>query len=340
MLNAGEASAGTSMIRPFRPAGATHPRKVDRRDFPLGNSDKRGTTMNKGCRTGLLIVFLVFVIFGMGILAILLFVSHDRGADSWTLTSRESVAVLDVDGPIFDISEPLKQLKSYMSNSSVKALVVRVNSPGGSVAASQELFDELRRAKEEGKKVVASMGSVAASGGFYVACAADEIYANPGTITGSIGVIAEFPNIEGLMDKIGIRFEILKTGKFKDTGSAFRPMTEEEQELVQEMLMDVYEQFVEAVAESRKMPLDEVKKYADGRIFSGRQAMEYGFVDALGTQSDAIQRAADLAGIKGKPRVIRKVKRGFPFGNFAEEMLRQYLPSVQPDYAPVLYLFR
>ena len=184
------------------------------------------------------------------------------------------------------------------------------------------------------------MGSIAASGGYYVACAADEIYANPGTITGSIGVIAEFANIEGLMDKIGIRFETLKTGKFKDTGSAFRPMTEEEEKLITEMLMDVYEQFVEAVAESRRMPVEEVRKYADGRIFSGRQALEYGFIDALGTQNDAVERAADLAGIKGKPRVIKKVRRRFLFGQLAEDMLRQYLPAVQPDYAPVLYLLR
>lgn len=339
MFIAGDATAAASAIMPFRDAVAAYPQTENIRDFPNRRLGQKGAEMNKGCRTSLLILFLVFLIFGMGTLAILLFVSHGRD-DSWTFTSRESVAVLDIEGPIFNISEPMKQLKSYMGNSSVKALVVRVNSPGGSVAASQEMFEELKKAKEKGKKVVVSMGSVAASGGYYIACAADEIYANPGSVTGSIGVISEFPNIEGLMDKIGVRFETLKTGKFKDTGSPFRPMTDEEEELVQEMLMDVYEQFVEAVAESRKMPIDEVKKYADGRIFSGRQAIEYGFVDALGTQSDAIQRAADLAGIKGKPRVIRRVKRGFPFGNFAEEMLRQYLPSVQPDYAPVLYLFR
>jgi protease-4 len=295
--------------------------------------------MKKGCRTSLLVFLLVFLIFGMGLLAIFLFVSSDQ-KPSWTFTSRASVAVIDIEGPIFDISEPLKQLKSYMNNSSVKALLIRVNSPGGSVAPSQEMFEELKRAREKGKKVVVSMGSVAASGGYYIACAADEIYANPGTITGSIGVIAEFPNFEGLMDKVGIRFETLKTGKFKDTGSAFRPMTGEEQELLQEMLMDVYEQFVEAVAESRKMPIEEVKKYADGRIFSGRQALEYGFIDALGTQSDALRRAADLAGIKGKPRVLKKIKRRFPFGQFAEGMLRQYLPAVQPSYVPVLYLLR
>jgi protease-4 len=295
--------------------------------------------MKQGCRTSLLILFLISLIFGMGLLAIILFISNGTD-DTWTFSTRDSVAILDIEGPIFDVKEPLKHLKSYLDNSSVRAVVVRVNSPGGSVAASQELYEELNRAKERGRKVVVSMGSVAASGGYYVACAADEIYANPGTITGSIGVIAEFPNLEGLMNKIGIRLETLKTGKYKDTGSAFRPMTAEEQELVQDMLMDIYDQFVEAVAEGRQMSVEEVKRYADGRIFSGRQALEYGFIDALGTQNDAIERAADLAGIKGKPKILRKTRRQFPFGGFAESLLRQYLPATQPDYAPALYLFR
>lgn len=295
--------------------------------------------MKQGCRASLLIALLVTFIFGMGMLAIFLFVFNGQG-DTFTFATRDRVALVDIEGPIFDIDEPMSQLKGYIKNSSVKALVVRINSPGGSVAPSQEMFEELKRAKDKGKKVVVSMGSIAASGGYYIACAADEIYANPGTITGSIGVIAEFPNLEGLMDKVGIRFETIKTGKFKDTGSMFRPMTPEENQLVMDMLLDVYEQFVEAVAESRKMPIEEVRKYADGRIFSGRQALEYGFVDALGTQSDAIRRAAALAGIEGEPRVLKKVKRGFPFGSFAEKMLGHYLPMTRPDYVPVLYLLR
>ncbi len=295
--------------------------------------------MKQGCRTSLLIVLLVGLVFAMGVMAILLFMTQGR-SQAWVFPTRESVAVIEVEGAIFNVDDQLKQLKSYVDNSSVKAIVVHMNSPGGSVAPSQEMFEELKKAKEEGKKIVVSMSSVAASGAYYIACAADEIYANPGTITGSIGVIAEFPNIEGLMGKIGIRFETIKTGQFKDTGSAFRPMTPEEQQLLQEMLMDVYEQFVESVAESRNMPIDEVRKYADGRVFSGRQALEYGFVDALGTESDAIKRAAELAGIRGEPHVIRKSKRRFPFGEYAENILRQWLPATQQSYTPVLYLLR
>jgi len=295
--------------------------------------------MNKGCKTGLLITLLLVFVMGMGMLAIVLFASQARSG-SWSFPSRASVAIIDIQGPIFDVREPLRQIKSYTNNSSVKAIVVRVNSPGGAVAPSQELYEELKRAKEKGKKVVVSMGSVAASGGYYLACAADEIYANPGTITGSIGVIAEFPNIEGLMDKVGIKFETIKTGKYKDTGSMFRPMNEDEYDLLQDMLMDVYDQFVEAVAEGRGMPIKKVREYADGRVFSGRQALEYGFVDALGTQSDAIERAATLAGIKGKPHVIRKQKRRFALGQYAEEMLHQYFPAARPTYTPVLYMLR
>lgn len=296
--------------------------------------------MNKGCRTSLLIALLVLFVLGIGLLAILMFVTRSQG-ERWAFGgARESVALLEIEGPIIDDKEILKQLKEYLDNPAAKAIVVRINSPGGAVAPAQEIYEGLKRAKALGKKVVVSMGSVAASGGYYIACAADEIYANPGTITGSIGVIAEFPNIEGLMDKLGIKFEVIKTGQFKDTGSAFRPMSPQEEELLKKMLMDVYDQFVEAVAQGRNMTVDEVRKYADGRVFSGRQALELGFIDALGTQYDAVMRAGSLAGIKGEPHVIRKRKRRFLFGDFAEDMMRRYLPVAQPNNPPVQYLFR
>jgi protease-4 len=294
---------------------------------------------NKGCRTGLLISLLVVVVLGLGILALVLVLSQARSG-AWTISSRGSIAIVDVTDAIMDVSEQLRQINSYSNNDSVKAIVVRINSPGGAVAPSQELYEELKKARMRGKKIVVSMGSVAASGGYYIACAADEIYANPGTITGSIGVIAQFPVIDGLMDKVGIKFETIKSGKYKDTGSFFRPMTEDEHELFEDMLMDVYDQFVEAVAEGRGMPIKDVRKYSDGRVFSGRQALEYGFVDALGTQSDAIERAGVLAGIKGKPRVIKKSRKRFLLGGYAEEMMNRFLPAVRPTYVPVLYMLR
>ncbi len=321
-------------------SGMTSPTATPPRFSEPKISGVRGLKANQGCRTGVLISLLVFLVVGMGVLAIVLFMSQAQSSSTWTLSSRGAVAVIDLEGLILDAREPIKQVKSFTDNSSVKAIVLRINSPGGAVAPSQELFEELKRSRKKGKKVVVSMGSVAASGGYYVACGADEIYANPGTITGSIGVIMEFPIIDGLMDKIGIKFETIKSGKYKDTGSWFRPMTEDEHELVQDMLMDVYDQFVEAVAEGRNMSIKEVEKYADGRVFSGRQALEYGLVDALGTQNDAIERAAALAGIKGKPRIIRKPRRRFGFAQYAESILGQYLPAARQPYVPVLYVLR
>ena len=296
--------------------------------------------MNKGCRTSLLIGLLVSFVFGMGLLVILIFLSQS-GGERWAFGGRaESVALLEVEGPIFESEEILRQLNTYLNNPAAKAIVVRINSPGGAVAPSQEIYEGLKRAKQKGKQVVVTMGSVAASGGYYIACAADEIYANPGTITGSIGVIAEFPNIQGLMEKVGIKFEVIKTGKYKDTGSVFRELGPEEEQLLERMLLDIYDQFVEAVALGRNMPIEDVKKYADGRIFSGRQALEYGFIDAIGTQHDAIMRAAALAGIEGEPRVIRKKEKRFLFGEFIESFFHGYLPVSRAGYPPVQYLFR
>lgn len=285
-----------------------------------------------------MITLLVIFVLGMGLLAIIIFISQSR-TERWSFgRPKESVALLEVEGPIIDGEDTLKQLKQYIENPAAKAIVVRINSPGGAVAPSQEIYDGLKRAKEQGKKVIVSMGSVAASGGYYIACAADEIYAMPGTITGSIGVIAEFPNVEGLMEKIGVKFDVIKTGKFKDTGSMFRPMSAEEEQLLKGMLLDVYDQFVEAVAQGRNMTIEHVKEYADGRVFSGRQALEYGFIDALGTQQDAIMRAASLSGIEGEPNVIRKKKRSFLFGDYVENIL--HLPTSHSVNPPVQYLFR
>ncbi len=185
----------------------------------------------------------------------------------------------------------------------------RVESPGGGVAASQEIFEEVKKARNSGKPVVVSMGYVAASGGYYVSCPATKIFANPGTLTGSIGVIIEFMHFKELMNKIGVDETTIKTGKFKDIGSPYRKTTEEEKEYFQFVIGDVYNQFVDAVAMERKLDREHVIKYADGRVFTGRQALEYGFVDTLGTYEDAIKDAAKLGGIKGKPSVVKESKK-------------------------------
>ncbi|MEK6678762.1 MAG: signal peptide peptidase SppA [Nitrospirota bacterium] len=219
----------------------------------------------------------------------------------------EKIAIINIKGVIVDSKSTVREIRKYADNPSVKAVIVRIDSPGGGVVASQEIYEELKWLKEKKqKKVVASMGTVAASGGYYVACASDWIVANPGTLTGSIGVIMEFANLEGLFKKIGVEGVIIKSGKHKDIGSPFRSITKDEKELLQAIIDDVYAQFISAVADGRKMKPEAVKELADGRIFTGRQAKELKLVDELGTMQDAINITARLAGIKGEPGIIEK----------------------------------
>ena len=216
------------------------------------------------------------------------------------------VGLVEIIGDIDESETVVEQLERMRRDSSVRAVVVRLDSPGGGVAATQEIHEAVQKLRDEGKPVIASMGGVAASGAYYVACAADSIVSNPGTLTGSIGVIMTFPNTEELFRKVGLKFEVVKTGKFKDMGSMSRPMTSEERELLQGVLSNVYEQFVDAVSEGRNLDREDILPYADGRIFSGDQARDYGFVDRLGDLNDAIQLAAGMAGIEGRPTVVKK----------------------------------
>jgi protease-4 len=220
----------------------------------------------------------------------------------------KKVAIVSIQGAILSSQEVVEELRGYAKDPSVKAIVLRINSPGGPVAPAQEIYQEVKRASEK-KPVVVSMGSIAASGGYYIASAATRIVANPGTITGSIGVIMEIPNIQGLMKKLGIKTVVIKSGRHKDMASAFREMSPEQRRILEELLADVHEQFVQAVAEGRGMELQQVKALADGRVFTGRQAKALGLVDALGNLQEAIQLAKELAGIEGEPTIIRKKRR-------------------------------
>ncbi|HBE73289.1 MAG TPA: signal peptide peptidase SppA [candidate division Zixibacteria bacterium] len=218
------------------------------------------------------------------------------------------VGLVEVVGPIVSSDEPVRLLNKYRDNKSVKAIVLRVESPGGGVAASQEIYEAVWRARDR-KPVVCSMGEVAASGGYYIACACDTIVANPGTLTGSIGALMEFMTAEELIRKVGLRFEVVKAGEVKDIGSISRKMTPAERAMLQSMLDDVHLQFMEAVAEGRGIDLDSLRTYADGRVFTGRQAWYLGLVDTLGTLDDALTIAGRMGGLKDPPRVIREKKR-------------------------------
>ena len=234
------------------------------------------------------------------------------------VVGRDKVALVKLEGLLISSERIVEELNGYAEDSSIKAIVLRIDSPGGGVVPSQEIFNAVRHARSEGKKVVVSMGSVAASGGYYVAAAADQIVANPGTMTGSIGVKMEFANVEKLFEKIGIKGMVVKSGEFKDVGSPFREMTEREKLLLQGVIDDVQTQFIEAVAEGRKLPVEEVRTIADGRIFTGRQALALKLVDKMGDLEDSIRIAADLAGIKGKPYVVKKEKK-MPFFEYLKE---------------------
>jgi protease-4 len=220
----------------------------------------------------------------------------------------DKVAVIDIVGVISRTDTVIDQIHQYRDDQTVKAIVLRINSPGGSVAPVQEIYSELRKLE---KPIVASMGSTAASGGYYIAAIADEILANPGTLTGSIGVIMQFTKLKGLYEKIGLEQQVIKSGKFKDTGSPVRDMTDEERELLQVTLDDVHNQFIDAVFEGRQAHLtrEEIVTLADGRVFSGQQAFGHKMVDQLGNLPDAIERAGELGGISGKPKVVRTKRK-------------------------------
>jgi protease-4 len=243
------------------------------------------------------------------------------------------VALLELEGVIVDADELIRELKAHRDNPLVRAVVIRINSPGGVVGPTQELHQAIVKTRQAGKPVVASLAGVAASGGYYVAVAADQIYANPGTLTGSIGVIMQTANLEQLMKKVGVDFVVVKSGEYKDIGSFARPMSAEERRVLQALLDDVHGQFIGAVAEGRKLDRARVAQFADGRIFSGSQAKALGMVDALGGLEEAVAAAGKLAGLSGTPSVLPP-RRKFSitdilrnqFGGSAGSLIRPGLP--------------
>lgn len=259
------------------------------------------------------VIGIVVVLGALGVLFVLTVMAlfSGGGAEEETISygTGGKVALVELLVPIMSSEETVRQFRKYRETPSVKAIVFRIDSPGGGVAASQEIYEEVKKTRESGKPVVVSMGAVAASGGYYAACGADRIMANPGTLTGSIGVIFQFLQFEELMKRVGVEANTFKSGELKDVGSPFRRSTPREREYFAGLIADVYDQFVGVVSRERDLSIAQVKKYADGRVFTGRQALEYGFVDTLGTYEDAIALAGSMGGIKGTPRTIRERKR-------------------------------
>lgn len=267
---------------------------------------------------GFLIFALIFLIF-LGVVGGFM-ITKSFSSMSNKPKGKDNIAVINITGPIvaggsssvFGGSEMassrniMKQIQKAKDDKSIKALLLRVNSPGGSSAASDSIYRELSKFKEQtGKPLVVSMGDAAASGGYYVSANADEIFASPSTITGSIGVIMKFNNMQDLYDKIGVDSITIKSGRYKDIGNPNRKMTDKEKKMLQDMVDNVYQQFVDAVIEGRNMPKEKVMELADGRIYNGAKAKELGLVDKLGTFYDAVDRTAELANIKGEPNLIQ-----------------------------------
>jgi len=271
---------------------------------------------------GVFIFFFVSLFFGIS-------------EDDFDLRTGKRLGVVEIAGIILDSKHAVEQLERFESDGSIAAVILRIDSPGGGVAASQEIYAAAKRVRQKGKFVIASMGSVAASGGYYIACAAESLMANPGTTTGSIGVITELINVTELLNKIGVRFDVVKSGRYKDSGSPFRPLTEEDRKYFQRYVDDAYAQFVGVVANARRMEKTEVLQHADGRVFTGQQALELGLIDLLGTYQDAVALAAEKTGIEGRPRVVTSRKRRVTiwdilFGDLEEQLIRlQTLPVLR-----------
>jgi protease-4 len=251
----------------------------------------------------------------------------------------ERVGVVEIQGVLTRSRTIIKQLDRYRDDRNIKAIVLRINSPGGAVGPAQEILREVEKVRQK-KKIVASLGTVAASGGYYIACGADLIMANRGTATGSIGVIMQFTNVEGLTKKLGLDLFNLKAGRYKDAGSPFRPMTPEDKAYLQGLLDNIYQQFLSDVARNRKIPLARVRTLAEGKVYSGEEAKQIGLVDAFGNLPDAIEKAGRLGGIKGKVKAVYPEKPGFSLlrlllGQDTEESLSQLaLPYPEPAFLP------
>ncbi|MGE0645641.1 MAG: signal peptide peptidase SppA [Nitrospira sp.] len=271
------------------------------------------------------VIWLLGGVMGLVVVMNLLFPDLD-------FSTEDRIALIRIEGVIVDSQATVGELKRFSENPSIKAIVLRIDTPGGGVVPSQEIYDAVKRVRGKANKaVIASMGNVAASGGYYIAAATDRIVANPGTLTGSIGVIMETANLEGLLQKIGVEGVVIKSGKYKDVGSPLRKMSAEERGLLQAVMDDVHKQFIEAVAEGRSMELRAAQMLADGRIFTGRQAKDAKLVDELGDLEDAIQLAAEVVGIEGEPKVVEP-RRRFSIRELLDSKLSLMFPKldVQP----------
>ena len=265
---------------------------------------------------GLGAFFISIIIFRLGAIS----------ANSTIEGSGKKVGIVKINGPIISSESIVSQLEKFKNRKDISAIVIRIDSPGGLVAPTQEIYEKVRSLRGI-KPVITSMGSVAASGGYYIALGGDTLIANPGTIIGSIGVIMNYPIATELLDKVGIKFETVKSGGLKDVGSYSREVTDADRKHLNEMVKDIHGQFVSAVGQNRLIDRAELVKLADGRVFTGLQSKELGLIDLLGTFEDAITLAGALSQIKGKPKTIQIDKKNNSFLDLFTANLEQATKS-------------
>jgi protease-4 len=266
--------------------------------------------MNKSTKW-FLIIFGILAVVGIGFILLIYGIMKNVGERTEVVTTGygSKIAIVELKGVIVSSEDIVRQIKKYRENGSIKGILLRVDSPGGGVVASQEIYEEVKKTRDSGKPIVVSMGALAASGGYYVSCGASRLVANRGTLTGSIGVISEFLQLKEALDKLGVGFKTIKSGKLKDAGSSSRKMTEEDERYFQQLMDDVHRQFIAVVEHERHLDHNLVVNIADGRVFTGEQAVEAGLVDTLGTYQDAVSITAEISGISGEPSIVKERKR-------------------------------
>ena len=284
--------------------------------------------------TLVLLILGVAILFFGTVMAIVLSFSHLTPS----LSFGNKIGVIPINGVIKDADTIIEQLIRFRRDKGIKAIILRIDSPGGGVGPSQEIYSETRRTTQA-KKVIASLGSLTASGAYYIAAGADKIVANPGTLTGSIGVLMEFITIEELLKKIGIEMQVIKSGEFKDIGALNRKMTDREREMLRRLLEDIRNQFVTAVAKGRDMPREKVLEIADGRIFSGREAKKIGLVDSLGNFRDAVDLAKTMANIKGEVKLVypERKRRSILWDLLFKDLIDSIINRIDRHYGLLQY---
>lgn len=245
----------------------------------------------------------------IGIIVIISIIKFSVQKNEFNISHSGDIGILSLEGVIIKSDKFISQLKKYGKSNSIKGIIIKINSPGGSSATSQEIYEMIKWVKNKYKKpIFVAMESVAASGGYYVAIAADSIFALPSTLTGSIGVIMDFPQWEKALNKIGVEMNVIKSGKLKDSGSPYRDFTENDKKYFQSLVDDVYEQFIQDVSESRNISLEKVRKLANGQVFTGRQAYNHKLIDKIGTTQNAIDLMAQKLKLGKNPKIVKPKK--------------------------------